>query len=97
MAFLGAFVIFLGGKAVCEAPVGPARVLRKVTPPVRRDARGGSGRNEADEFDVAAVGEENECVGSQSIGVGSSRCEGEILGDEVGDPGEVRGRVGWEE
>ena len=58
-------VIFLGGEAVGEAPICPAGRVGEGGPPVRGDAGRRCRWEEGDEFDVAAVGKEDErvCIG----------------------------------
>lgn len=51
------------------------------------------GRDEADELEVDAVGEDDERVGGCAVGVEAAGGEGEVLGEEGGDEGEVGGGV----
>lgn len=51
-------------------------------------------RDEADELDVAAVGEQDQRVGCRTVGVEAAGGEGKVLGEDWGEEGEVGVWVG---
>jgi hypothetical protein len=55
-------VVGFWGQRIRQTPVGPPGVLFEVAPPVGCDGFRGRAGDEADEFDVAPVAEEDECV-----------------------------------
>ena len=55
-------MVVCGSEVVCETPVCPTSAGRRGTPPVVLDGSGRGLWQEADEFDVAAVGEDDQGV-----------------------------------